>query len=59
MYSLLNINLSKLIPTFNHIKEEYQGLHNKFAYYNLKISKLNNRLTQQEKRLNEIKKKLN
>ena len=55
----LKVNsINELIPTFNHIKEEYQGLHNKFAHYNLEISKLNNRLTQQEKRLNEIKKKI-
>ena len=55
----LKVNsITELIQTFNHIKEEYQGLHNKFAYYNLKISKLNNILTQQEKRLNGIKKRI-
>ena len=55
----LKVNsINELIPTFNHIKEEYQGLHTKFSYYNLEISKLNNIFTQQEKKLNDIKLKI-
>ena len=54
LYYLKVNSINELIQTFNHIKEEYLDLHSQFRYYNFEISKLNNILTKQNIKLNDI-----
>lgn len=55
----LNVkDINELISNFNTIKGEYQSLHSQFKFYNAEVSNLNNKLTQFENDLAEVKEKI-